>query len=351
MLDRLKLLPLTIVLTILIWMYAEAEFTATREGVDVLVQIQSPDPNEWLVRAIDPTDPSKTPRRTLTVRLTIQGAKSRVEQIGQQSTGVASPDPSFAGLRLAPTTAELSGGRDTLSIVPLLNAQPYFRNKGVTVLKAAPDFIKLDVDRLTRFNRPVELQAGLPVTDVMLSPATAEVSVPIKTLESLGGESRITVKAQPQQVISGPVGSVVTVPVRLVAQANGLVDDRITVVPQIGSATLKIQARLEKRLTLRDLPVFVSGPPTMLAKYTVQIKPEQVSVEVAGPPAAIDHLAAAMNTATEPPARAYLDLLAEDQPGPAVRRRVRLTLPEGIHTVQGGRDSVEFRLLERNSGP
>ena len=53
MLKHLKTLPFTIILTVLIWLYAAAEFTSTKDDVSVRIQFQSTRPAEKPSRVID----------------------------------------------------------------------------------------------------------------------------------------------------------------------------------------------------------------------------------------------------------------------------------------------------------
>src|ERR1041384_2873302 len=88
MLGRLKTLPLTIILTVLIWMYAEAQFTSSREDVRISVRITSPSPDITL-RVLDSHGNSVGAVATLAV--TLQGPKSQIDRIFQESQGQLGP--------------------------------------------------------------------------------------------------------------------------------------------------------------------------------------------------------------------------------------------------------------------
>jgi hypothetical protein len=357
MLKHLKSLPLTIVLTILIWMYAEAEFTSTQEGVPVRIQIQAARPDQTSIRVVDEKG---TPVRGVNVQLTLQGAKGQIDRIMQQS------QPPLAGggdsAPLPPLTLTLGENEDkTLSLLPRLNAMPYFREKNVRVLACSPDHVELDIDRLVRFSRPLEKlnRNGVPVTIDHFDPQSVDVVIPAKVLEKLGREADITVSAEPQQRLAGTVGVVHAVPVRIVPVFKGESiasrDDRITVTPQDAVCYLKVNAEFSEHYVLpRAIPILVTGTAEVLSPYRIDVTPKEVSVEVAGTPDAIAKLKAAMGLGSSAPLdetiRVYLDLSPEDRPtAAAVSRRLRYVLPEGI-SVESRVEKVEFRLSELGTG-
>ena len=108
MLDRLKSLPLTIVLTILIWMYAESQFTATRENLQVSLTIAATP--QYVVDMQD-VEGDKEYHKTVAVRITLQGARDKVEKIYQQQMGVVTPDPAFMNQVYQPNPGELRLGK------------------------------------------------------------------------------------------------------------------------------------------------------------------------------------------------------------------------------------------------
>jgi hypothetical protein len=134
MFNRLKSLPLTIVLTVLIWMYAEAQFTNTQENVQLNVKLLTPSP-DLAVRAIDPV--RNRPGDIINAVVTLQGPRNELDAIFQQSQGV--PDEEFASLAYQPRQRDLRAGEETtVNVVTMLNTLNYFRSRRVTVISAAP---------------------------------------------------------------------------------------------------------------------------------------------------------------------------------------------------------------------
>src|SRR6478752_5781750 len=94
MLGKLKTLPLTILLTILIWMYAEAQFTASRD--DVRISLKVTPPEGVAVRLLDSNGAPMG--NVASILVTLQGAKSEIDRIFQQSQGQTSSDDELASL-------------------------------------------------------------------------------------------------------------------------------------------------------------------------------------------------------------------------------------------------------------
>src|ERR1041384_1839443 len=99
MLGRLKTLPLTIILTVLIWMYAEAQFTSSREDVRI---------SALTLRVLDSHGNSVGAVATLAV--TLQGPKSQIDRIFQESQGQLGPatDDELANLTSSPPAPDLN---------------------------------------------------------------------------------------------------------------------------------------------------------------------------------------------------------------------------------------------------
>ncbi len=83
--DRLKSLPLTILLTVLIWMYAEAKFTATQDHVPLTLRVVSPQ-GDLVLRALDPTD--NRYHSAIALDVTLEGPKNQIDGIDQEVASV-----------------------------------------------------------------------------------------------------------------------------------------------------------------------------------------------------------------------------------------------------------------------
>ncbi|HVX85371.1 MAG TPA: hypothetical protein VH253_11365 [Phycisphaerae bacterium] len=351
MLNRLKTLPLTIVLTVLIWMYAEAQFTNTQENVQLSVRLVTPSP-DLAVRAVDP---SKTRLSdTINTVVTLQGPRAQLDSIFQQSQGV--PDPDLASLSYTPPERELKPGEETsVDVVSMLNSLAYFKTRRVIVSSAAPRRVALEVDRVLHLQKAPDFRPAASVERAVLSDDTVTLNVPATTLEQLGGPGKIAVVAEPQKSLASlKPGTDTTIPVKYVAEYAGAPDDRITVTPPAGTVKVRIPVTQAATEVVPDVPIWASGPPPVLAKYDVDVRPKFVRVTVAGTPAAIaafhdsrSGAGAAAGVGLGTALRGYVDLSPDDRPADTyTRRRVRYVLPEGL-TLQDAPPDVEFRLTEK----
>ena len=350
MFERLKTLPLTILLTILIWMYAEAQFTAAQTDVPIHVRIAS-GTTDYAVRTLDPQ--TKRYTDTLSFVVTLQGPKNQIEQIYQEAQGAArdkSAEERLASLTYVPTGDQLRqavGGGMHPYVLPMLNRLDYFRGRGVTVTFASPDFVTIEVDSVAQVKREAVFQSAVAVDSATLDPGTVEVNVPTEALRTIG-ESKITVRAVPrddQQMAALPPDTDKAIAVRFVVDYPGPRDDRIWVKPGQGSATVRVRRAQQGVLNVNDVPIWVSGPPGLLARYDAEVTPQSVTVVLSGPSTLMD---AARQRLTGGPAAAgisvYLDLTPEDRPDTAAKRRtLRYIVPEGLSLLQAPRDAA-FKL-------
>lgn len=104
-------------------------------------------------------------------------------------------------------------------------------------------------------------------------------------------------------------------------------------------------ARSDASTTVAAIPVWVSGPPQVLAHYDVTVDPQTVSVNVTGTAAQIEALHKGGPEQTG--IRVYLDITEEDRPTAGlVYRLVRYVPPQGI-TVTQSPELVGFRLTAK----
>ena len=104
-------------------------------------------------------------------------------------------------------------------------------------------------------------------------------------------------------------------------------------------------------LTVSEVPVWVSGPPDMLAKYDVTLADKTVGLTVTGPTARVESMRRRVKSAgiAGSGINAYLDVAPDDRPtGSTTHRRVRPVLPDEL-TLVGTPEEVGFKLTERSS--
>lgn len=358
MFSRLKTLPLTIALTILIWMYAEAEFTSSQEGVPMKLQIQSTDPNQYSLRALDDAG---VPLRTVELSLTLQGAKGQIERIVQQARAPHTADAIASQLTITRNGGLVAKG-SMLYLVPALNELPFFRDKGVTVVACSPDRVKLDVDHLRHEFIPLESRMlktnGVQLTVSSFEPKSIEVVIPETLYDQIG--KSINLVAEPQSLVTGDMGVLRSVPVRIIATdsaGNPLADrdDRVTVSHQEVTCNLTVTAAYSARYKPGVIPIMITGSAAVLSPYRIDIIPAEVAVEAVGTNAIIEKLRQDMERAPASPQesliRAYVDLTADDKPGATpIIKQIRYSLPPGV-VLDKKVDKVEVRLTPNVAPP
>jgi hypothetical protein len=344
MLSRLKSLPLTIVLTILIWMYAEAQFTSTRDDVRISVKMVAPSPDKT-VRALDSRgDPQ--PFAAITVAL--QGPKDEIDRVYQESLNGAAPDDDFNSLAYSVPRSKLPAGTSgniTLDTRDMVNSLRYFREHNVVATAASPEKITVEVDTLERLTKAVDLPTTVAVSHLTISPDQVSVSVPSRVLQEIGGPDKISVSIPPQDFSNLPPETEQSVSVRFRVNYPGPRDERITATPAVGTLAVRVPRRQGVTEVVHDVPVWIAGPPALLASEHVELRAPFVSVTVEGPAATVQ--AFRQRLATNPQDRvihAYLDLGTGDLPGDSYSTRtLRIVLPEGL-SLQGPPPQADFRL-------
>lgn len=356
MLDRLKSLPLTIILTVLIWMYAEAQFTAVQPDVKINVRVQSASPDQFDLQVYDPE--RRVPMGTMmNLVVSLQGPRNQIERIFQESNQLPL-DEAYSGLTYVPSATEWakavapdSNGTLTVNTIAILNRFDYFHSKGVTVTQATPSRMQIRLDPVVKLQKRVEFKSSL-VDQFSLTPDVVEVRIPRAALEALGGQDQLKVVAE----VADPSRGLDTlapdtnhkVQVRFAVEHKGVRNEGIRVTPKEGTLDAHIVRQQQAMLQIPDVPVWLSGPPGLLGRYEVEIQPRVVTVSVAGTTVAIEALRSRLETGSIRSAGvlAYLDIPADDVPGTTMRRRVRFVLPEGL-TQLNVPGEVSYRLVER----
>jgi hypothetical protein len=206
---------------------------------------------------------------------------------------------------------------------------------------------------MLHLSKAPDFRPAMTLDRAVVSEDAVTVNIPGSLLDRLGGPSKIAVIAEPQRALATlPPGTDQVVTVKYLPDYIGPRDERITVTPPIGTVSVHVPASKAATEIVRDVPVWTSGPPSLLARYDVEIRPRVVNVTVAGSPAAL----AAWHDARNSPAgaggggggvHAYLDLSPDDLPSETpIRRRLRYTLPDGL-TLQDAPPDADFRLTAK----
>jgi hypothetical protein len=204
----------------------------------------------------------------------------------------------------------------------------------------------------------VEFRPPVAVDHVTGMPDQVTVTIPSRTLQEIGGVERLKVVAKPgRNLTTLAIGQPQKIVVRYVPEYAGQPDERITVTPAQTDVTLTVSKREAVTRLVSDVPVWVSGPPALLARYDVDLRPKFVPVIVSGGDPAIQALNSRLNNSPrgtgggDQGIHAYLDVSLDDRPTTNyLRRPLRYVLPEGL-SVQEAPGDVEFRLVQVGAAP
>ncbi len=347
--DRLKVLPLTLLLSVLLWLYADANLTSTENDLPIhIAVIAAPDAGSRTVQLARPVGGD--------FQISIQGPRNRVQRVRQQCEGraVFTTDDLSNLVYVVRHPGRLAIGRhDSLDAVKVFNSLPFFRQRRINVISVKPARLQLNVDEMVAAVRPIDFRQlrGVPVT---VSPPTAKVVLPRSLLASIGGKSQIRVIAHPLvDPTTLPPNTRQTIQAQLVAHYPGTPSNQVTVFPSTATVTLNIPAQPRKKLFIGIVPVWVSGPPWLLSRYTITTRPTTVNVTVSGSAHQLALLRTNEIKGNAAPVRrrviAMLHITATWQPADAfVRRRIHYRLPAGISLIDGPRH-ILCRIVNRTA--
>ncbi len=331
---HLKILPLTVILTLLLWLYADAHLTATQRDVPVKVRFVAARNNHSMT--VSPVMPQGGE-----YQIDISGRKSGVSHIADQLFGRAM----LTTVDRRDLTYEFDGthfqyGKTyTFSTVGLIDTLPYFRRHHVAVIAARPRETKLVFDRLVRIRRPIQFTA-LSGVHANIKPATAVVTIAGSTLNRIGGVDEISVEAQPLQSLTGlPPGSKQQIEAQLIVHYPGAVRHAVTVSPTTVVVRFIAPRGKLKVLRVGAVPIWVQGPPWILRRYRVRVRPASVAVTVFGTTRTIRHLETEIALGTVAPINkqiiGFVSLPPSVKPTHHwLSHSVHFSLPKGVSLVK-----------------
>ena len=325
--EQLRLISMTICLTLLIWFVAD-QLQRTESDITVTLRIPNTAGPERVVHC--------TAGERIPVSVRLSGSNK-----GMQNLANASP----LDIRL-----DLSGvpeGAGSLDLKQELTRLGHPHLAPFTIISCDPPSVGIIVDVNTTELFPVVLDSGGLVFDVepTATPMTVEVTLTRNSLASLGAdERRITIKLE-DFFRDKPPGYLVKEEVPLPSTIRGVSvstnPDKITV-----RATLKEQKLTER---LQTVPIgFLFTTLEMQDAYRVEMRDANTlltqTIVVRGP---VDVVAALRDRAIKVQGEIVMTSADEAQAGQFVARRPVFNLPAGVELVDEVRE-IEFRLVKRN---
>ncbi|NNM84253.1 MAG: hypothetical protein HKL96_00620 [Phycisphaerales bacterium] len=351
--EHLKLLPLTVLLTVLLWMYADANLTAVESDLPIHIRLAAgpaTGPHAQSVQLISPADGE--------FEITVQGPRNKVSRVRQQCEGRAVfTQQDRDNLSYVLTGSQLQAVRNghPLEAIRVLNRLPYFRQSGVLVTAVRPKRISCRIDPIVQINRPIQFQAVHGVA-ASITPAVATVSLPKSLLDSLGGSDQISIIAQPLvDVTQLPPRTHQTISAQLTAQFAGSPDKHVVVTPATAKVSFTVPPQPQSRLFIGVVPVWVSGPPWLLNQYQISVRSNTLRITVSGAKESLQALRDNLIAGDAvPAAKRVIGFL--DIPPPVVltqgwqTHRIRYALPKGI-TLLDGPHHVLYKITSRSTSP
>ncbi|MEM1167202.1 MAG: hypothetical protein AAGI30_13035 [Planctomycetota bacterium] len=270
--DRISTIILVTLISIVVWLYAEAESRDTVELPAVIrfvsgvsgyhVAVQS----DWNSRAT----------------VEFQGSRTALLRAREVLDIAREFSPGDAGVPLAE-------GEQSINLLAVLQADAALREAGVTVLSSRPLTVLATLEELETIELPVVVDLGevSAAGDVEVLPATVQLTARRSLIQSLGDNAQIRGLLEPIEVPAAAIGSAVTARADL-ATPHPLRGSGARIEPRSVEVTFVPEAQLTTATI--NAPVWVRLPPTEVGRWQVNLADTErfVSVTLTGPPAAVE---------------------------------------------------------------
>jgi hypothetical protein len=319
----LKTMLLVVPLTLLLWFYAEQEQIETESNVPVAIQVKSSDPSR--VVTLLPGENS--------ILCDLRGPHSNMESVREL---LNTNNPVTIDV-----DASVPTGVQEIQTLPRVDANARFKDLGITVEKASPEYLRVNVDTLVdQANIPIIPPANLPTLQtVIFTPSTVTVHGPsqrLQELENQPGGLRIT-------------ADIANLPILQVPGQHDPISVPLVPIDPTGQVTCSTNAVLAT-LTVRDadvtyeatVPILMTITPTLADGYKITYD-QPINVKLVGPPEAIDQI---RNNAARP-VGAFEITDSSDVINPHPKPVVMLDLPPGVRVAPGENPQITYTATAR----
>jgi hypothetical protein len=317
-------------LTILIWVWAEREQTQDRVIGDVTMQVTSSDRS----LSIKQSPGFRT-------QLTLRGPVSGLDKVQEQlSAGIP------RGIEIDIGNSLGRGTGQPINIVDRIQNQSVFKDNGVSITKAEPPEIRVDVDTM----KTVELEVQIPprvknlTPETTFDPRTVKVTGPETLLSRLQEQSQFVVQAQiaNSDALRGPPGKheIGSVAVDLPVREPG---DNVSINPSSVHATLYVRPA-DVELKKDSVPITIEATPSFNDTYRVDLHGNEsvANVIVTGPQEQINLIQQGQWPIF---ARLYL---TKDDYGQEAPKQLKIDLPDGVK-LEGPPRMADFKIVKREN--
>lgn len=281
MLTHLKTALLVTLVTILVWVFAEAE-SLTARNVPAQVTVESEPDSDRVVEVLDG-----------------QGWQKRADVVFEGSTAaVAEAEAALRKpVRLRPGMEGVpaSPGEQTIDLFAALRAWPEVRTKGVTIVRVDPPNLRIRVDEIV--SREVKVAAEVPGSELEgapeVNPTTATLYLPTTEVPLLKPTSAVRARVLPELVTRLVPGKRETIPNVVLEAPPELQNSRhVKIQPRSAEVTLTLRSRVAIH-TLPSVPVTVVLAAREYARWEITVPEEDqfiTDVKISGPVDLIDQV-------------------------------------------------------------
>ena len=323
-------------LTILIWVYAEREQVATDKDISFSIEVRINDPK----RVVSLQRPVEK-----VVVADLSGPRSNLDNVIAKLQRHNSDEP---GIEITVDPSYSPGIVHEMFTKEALEANPLFRQNGITLAACLPAKLAIDVDDLDELDLEVQVPPGVTnlVGAPVFDPRSVKIRGPHRAIQKAKTAGKLAAYAELDglDVLKTP-GPHDIPAVRI----TPLEDPSLSFSPATVSATLSVRES-DVTYTIPSVPVWIYGAPGVLGKYRVETQTQVLTnVKVTGPPDKIELL---QRKDFSPQPHAMLEVRSDDAGKPSVSRPIRFDLPPGMNLRVSDDDSqrtVEFHLVEEKT--
>lgn len=282
MFDRVKIFIMVTLVTLTVWLFAEAESLSSYSSVS-RVQFVAGEGTNRIVRL--------TEGSTASVTVDVEGSRAALEKARDILT-------SGVRLELGKTGVPLADGTHSVNLLEAIHAYQPLTQAGVQVVSVTPQNVTIRVLELE--TRPTPVDAQLPgvqvVGSVKVTPETVPVRLPRGEWTAMTQPLRLVARLTDDQIRELPASGVARREVRVTPPATiGGVEPFASGVPSV-----ELEFTVKNRNAVANItaaPVQVILPPIESGKWKVDIDPQDqfLALEAQGPSEVIERLQTAGN--------------------------------------------------------
>lgn len=332
MLQRLQTFILVAIITLFIWLIAEAQSLDHKSQL-LQMQLTVPEQSNLVITS------SRT--SIASVKVELQGSTAALDRLVHSLGGTV-------------RVVMDAPGEFTVNLQERLSQMPPFKGSGVSLRDVDPAFIERVVvqRRVTVTDVPVRIGAitGVELRDSpVISPTTVEVAVPEESLEAFQEARYVNIATDPSVLAElTPGRHTINVPLEIPRAAG---TQHATITPSTAALTIDVRDHTETWIVgapgSSPLPVLVQLPPDQVGRYRVRLEENDrfVDVTFTGPSQGIEQLR--QDRARAAP---FIVLTSDDLARGVTSATLHFRdLPPGV-TATPARTSVAIEIIDMNSG-